>query len=262
MNISDISFAIICSTVLIFMLLLGLALSFFISGRQKALQEAKLTRTQLMFEQEIRKAEHEVREQVMSQLAQELHDNIGQLLTGMHFQLENKKLDHPGMKEEFKPLEIYLSEATQQLRLLSRTLNNEYLLHLGLAGSVQLETERLKTLKSFDLKTELNCTHCQGGKDFELIVFRIFQEIIQNIQRHAQAKNVFVKLYCATGVFELLVSDDGVGFDPEKTLQSDKASGLRNILKRASLAGLHCQINSAPSKGCRIQLSLESKKTQ
>ena len=248
MNQEEIFLSIISTTLLVLLLLAGILITFFISGRRRIKQQIELAETKLNFERELRQVETEVSEHVMSQFAQELHDNIGQLLTAMHIQIENQKLEHPALTEGYKPIEIYLSEVTQHLRLLSRTLNNDYLGHIGLLAALELEVGRLRALKRFTIHWQSVSGHTHLEKNQELMVFRIFQEITQNALRHSSAQNMSISVHLENG-FELSVKDDGRGFDKETVFASGKASGLRNILKRSALAGMDCIIESSPGKG-------------
>lgn len=251
---NEIVLGILMTTLLILLLTAGIVIAFFIAGRQRARQEKELAETKLAFEKEIRQVETEVGEHIMAQFAQELHDNIGQLLTAMHIQIENQKIDHPDLAHSFKPTEIYLGEVTQQLRLLSRTFNNDHLRQIGLLPALQVEVDRLQTLRRFRVHWHPVSGASHLEKDQELMVFRIFQEITQNALRHSAAQNLYVTLHNEDGAFELTVRDDGKGFDKKQVFQTHKASGLRNIMKRALLAGLVCEIDSVPDGGTRIVL--------
>ena len=250
----EIFLAIVCSTLLILLLVAIVVIVLFVSGRQRAKQEIETARTKLSFEQELRKVETEVREQVMGQFAQELHDNIGQQLTAMHIQIENQKIDYPALSEGLKPVEIYLAEVTRQLKLLSRTFNNDFLGHINLMEAMQLEVDRLEFLKRFKVHFPLLEGGSNLNKNQELMAFRIFQEIVQNALRHSSAKNLYISIDNTADHFELTVRDDGKGFATEEMLASSKASGLRNIIKRAKLAGLSCEIISSPGGGSLFKL--------
>lgn len=249
-NGDSIFLALICTTLVILLLISGIIITFFISGRQRIQQEIIMTETKLAFEKELRQVETEVSENMMGQFAQELHDNIGQLLTALHIQVENQKLDHPELSESFKPVEIYLSEINQQLRMLSRTFNNDYIGRVGLVAAIQLEVDRLRTLKRFEVQFEQLPGPSNLEKNQELMVFRIFQEIVQNALRHSSANLLSVSIQNTGADFQLTVRDNGKGFDKEDILQSNKASGLRNILKRAKLAGVECSITTSTGQGC------------
>ena len=245
----DIVIAIICSTLVILLLIAVIVIVFFASGRQRLRQQKEMAESKLTFQEELRKVETEVSEHMLNQFAKELHDNIGQLLTAMHIQIENQKIDNPGLIEGFKPLEIYLGEVTQQLRLLSRTLNNDYIEHIGLISVIQIEVDRLKALRRFKVHWNRAEGTSNLNKDQELMVFRVFQEITQNALRHSSAKNFYVSINNKKNTFTLTVKDDGKGFNLKEILKSDKASGLRNIMKRVELGGLVCDITSSLGEG-------------
>jgi len=249
MMTSEVFLSLISITLLILLLIAVIVITFFITGRQRLQQRMLLAETKTNFEKELRLVETEVSESIMGQFAQELHDNIGQLLTALHIQVENQKIDFPELIESFKPTEIYITEINQQLRMLSRTLNNDYIGHIGLLSALKLEIERINNLKRFNAQIESPSGPSGLEKNHELMVFRIFQEIVQNALRHANAKNLFVKVKTNGDGFRLEVKDDGKGFDVTAILDSNKASGLRNIKKRAQLAGLTFEIDSTPGKG-------------
>jgi two-component system NarL family sensor kinase len=254
MNSYEIALSIASITLLMLLLVAGIILVIFISGRQRLKQQMELAENKLNYERELRQVETEVSEQTLGQLGQELHDNIGQLLTAVKINLENQKLDHPELTEGFKPMDTYLAEAMQHVRLLSRTLNNDYIGHIGLIAAIDLEINRIKSLRRYSVHWQAPSGNSNLDKNQELMVFRIFQEIIQNSLRHSLAKNTYIVISNEPGGFELRIEDDGKGFDVERIMQSEKASGLRNILKRAKWAGLNCTISSAQGKGCSIAL--------
>ena len=249
---NEIALSIILVTLLILLLIAGIAISFFLANQQRMRQERLLSETKTNFERELRQVEQEVSEHVMGQFARELHDNIGQTLTSMNFEIENRKHDHPEHKEGYATIQIYLAEATKQLRLLSRTLNNDFIGHSGLYGAIQLEVDRLNALKRFVVSLKMDAGVSTLKRDQELMVFRMLQEIAQNVLKHSEAKNLFISL--KSNPFELTVTDDGKGFDYDEVFQSNKASGLRNILKRAELAALNCTIHTKLGEGTRFIL--------
>lgn len=239
--------AVISSTLLILLLIAIVVIVIVMAGKRK-------TQDKLHYEQELRKAEAEVKEQVMGNFAEELHDNIGQLLTAMHIQIENQKLDHPTLAEGLQPIEYYLADVTRQLKLLSRTLNNDYVGQVGLLSALQTEVDRLNALR----RCAVHFVSPQGSSNLdrngELMVFRIFQEISQNALRHADAANLYLDIDTSGESFAMRVRDDGKGFDLKQISESKKASGLMNILRRAKLTGLSCDIPSEPGKGSLFTL--------
>lgn len=251
---NDIFITIAFTSLLILLLIAGITIAFFISSRQRTKQLVEVAQLKLGYEQELRKVENEVSEQMQEQFAREIHDNIGQLLTAMHIQIENQKLDHPLLTEGLQPVEIYLNEVTQQLRLLSRTLNTDYIGQIGLISAIRLEIERLSRLRKVQITSRIGEGKLSLEKNQEIMLFRIFQEIIQNLLRHAHATTACIEFFPDDEHFELIIRDDGKGFILENVLQSGRASGLKNILKRSKLAELECMIETSPDKGCKFIL--------
>lgn len=251
---NDIVLGIITSTLVILLLVTGVAYSFFRIQQQRAKQKEELAATKLAFERELRIIETEEREKILHQLAYELHDNAGQLLVAMHMQIQSQKVIHPDLAEGFKPIEIYLGEVTQQLRLLSKTLNSDAVLQNGFEGAVRLEIERLKALKTFKVKAEIQVSELIPDKDAQLMIFRIFQETVQNIMKHSKASEIGIYLVSNKDRFELRVKDNGIGFDYENCFEQNKASGVKNILHRAKLAGLECVYQTKHGEGTTVIL--------
>src|SRR5580704_8365266 len=98
MSNTELILAIVSITLLMLFLVAAIILVIFISGKQRLKQQMELAENKLTFEKELRQVETEVSEQILGQLAQELHDNIGQMLTAVHIHLENQMIDHPDLK--------------------------------------------------------------------------------------------------------------------------------------------------------------------
>lgn len=248
----DIIITIVISTLIMLLLVAGITISLLAINRQRSAQNAELAQTRLTYEQELRRTEGEIGEQLMEQFARELHDNIGHILTCMRLEVENKKLDYPTFEPMIKPLETYLDEASGQLRLLSRSFNSEYVSNIGLVSAIGLEVERQRQLRKFEVDWKFEEGETMLDKNQQLIVFRIVQEAFQNALRHSRANRVEITLN--VNPFKLRLLDNGKGFDVNVVLNSGKASGLKNILRRCELANLHCELQSSPGQGCSYSI--------
>lgn len=249
---TEIVLFIVLTTMLILLLIAGIVISFFIASREKAKQQVVLAEAKLNYEKELRKVEVEVGEHLMQKIALELHDNIGQILTCVHLEVENRKLDHPALEPSFNAMTNYLNEASSQLRLLSRSLNTEFVTKTGLQQAIDAELVRQLKLNRFAIDWQSDNQSSTLDSNQQLVAFRIFQEILNNAMKHSHARNLVVRLSFARG-FELQVADDGNGFSLPEVLNRG-ASGVANILRRASLAGFHCDISTQPGSGCKYML--------
>jgi signal transduction histidine kinase len=255
MNDSDIILLIVFPTIAIIILIMAIVLGLIKSSRDKVRHLAELAQIEIAFQKELREADIEVGEFLRSQFARELHDNIGHTLTYMRLHIENGKLDNPENEVVFSPIESLLDEASNQVRMLSRSMNSDYLTQVGFTYAVKMECERLQKASGIEITVQEGDKELIGQqKDRELMAFRIFQEIITNNIKHANATKLDVVLNINSTILEVI--DNGKGFDLQATLSSNKASGIKNIIKRAQLAGFSCLIHSAPNQGCSYNLSI------
>jgi signal transduction histidine kinase len=244
---SDIWFTVIVTTLLILLLIAGVIITIFLSNRRNTQQEVKMAQMEADYEKELRTTEQEVQEQVLVNVARELHDNIGQLLTVMHMQLEQQKVMAPDLIGILKPMNDTLTQTIQEVRRVGRSLNSDLLDTNGLINTIQHEVERLQQLNKFKVHWEFDAEPVLT-KDQKVITFRIFQEIINNVLKHSGATNIHIRL-TGKDAFTLSVKDDGKGFDLDEMMLSSKGSGLKNMMKRAELAKLKCTISTAKNKG-------------
>lgn len=243
MSSNAIFFTVIVTTLLILLLIAVVVITIFVSNRRNVQQEMKIAQMLLDYEKDLRV----VQEQVMTAVARELHDNIGQRLTFMNMQLEQQKIVNPVMVAPLKPINDMMSQTIEEVRMLGRSLNSDLIEKNGLIYTIGKEIERLQHLDRYTVQWEHD-EEPQLNKDQKVIVFRIFQEILNNMLKHAEAKSIYISV-CGGSNFKMIVKDDGKGFDKDSILASAKGAGLKNITKRAELAQLKCNIETAPERG-------------
>lgn len=259
MNESELGVTIVLVTLLLVILLAGIFIAYISIGRQKNKQLMALTQAQLKFEQELRMVEVELAEQMMGRFSRELHDNVGHELTCIRLAIENIKLDNATLNELLMPIDQYLTEASDQLQLLSRSFNSDYISQLNLKEAMNLEVKRLEQLKKFEICWESDFIKSPLNKNQELIVFRIFQEVVSNMAKHSKATRLTIELKSNEKLI-LTIADNGRGFNLNEMLESKDASGLRNILKRSEIAGIDCDIKTAIGYGCKYTLQYSDSK--
>jgi signal transduction histidine kinase len=196
----------------------------------------------------------ETQEQVLNNISQDLHDDAGQQLTYINFQLENLKLDSAELNTLLEPLSQSVGNLSSSIRSISHSLNNQLLLQQDLFKAITNEVERLQ--KNPKIKIVLSQEE-QTKKEFtaneKIVIYRIFQEIINNTLKHAKAKQISISI-TATPSFTMSIHDNGKGFD--KNVVGNKQSlGLQNMTNRAAIINYELTINSEIGVGTTITLS-------
>jgi len=208
------------------------------------------------FRQELLQAKIEMQEQTLIHVSREIHDNITQVLSFVKLNLAmtgNLTEDEKSLKvSESRKL---VAQAIGDLRDLSKSLSFEHIAQLGLIKTIQLETERINKSAIIDAELSTDGEWYSLGNQRELVLFRIFQEALNNALKHSGAKQFKIGLQYSAHLFTLTLSDDGAGFAYD-TLQKD-GSGLRNMQNRAALIGAVAKINSEPGKGCCITITID-----
>lgn len=253
MNVDDTILTVLFSTVLILLLVAAVIIVVISAGRQRAKQQMNVANLRLNYEKELRAAEYEMQESTMNNISRELHDNIGQLLTFMKIQVEQRKLETEQATAILAPIDQTLDHVHQQLRLLSKNLGSDFIQQHGLLQAIHKDIMRLTALNTCAVDWQSDNHEPELDNDERIVAYRIFQELLQNIMKHAQARQVVVRLSGKDGLL-LEVKDDGIGFSTDDMLQSAHGSGLRNILKRTKMVRFDCRIASEPGKGTTVTI--------
>jgi len=147
-----------------------------------------------------------------------------------------------------------IAQTINDLRNLSKSLSFEHIAQLGLVKTIEIEVERINNSGLINAEIFITGEPCSLGEQRELVLFRIYQEALNNTLKHSGAKHLKINLQYSQLLFNLTLEDDGAGFSPD--LISNRGSGLRNIENRAALIGAVAIINSLPGKGCCIKVTL------
>ncbi len=197
----------------------------------------------------------QAQEEERARIARELHDEAAQWLTSLLIRqrLLIRTLP-PEMRPEVEEIQRMTATALEHLRRIALELRPAILDDLGLVEALRWQAEE------FQKKTGLSVTlQIQGhierlSREIELTLYRVSQEALTNIARHAKATRVEMTLNCLGDHLELTISDNGIGFDPEVVRKSRPRSlGLIGMAERLSLVGGTLEIESAPGKGTRVR---------
>ena len=214
--------------------------------------EKELLKNELEYQRLIHQATIDSQEKERAEIGKELHDNINQVLTTTKLYLD-LALTNSAMKEELIQRSLNnINSVIHEIRHLSRSLMDPSIDDLGLVDSINdlVEnvhlTQKLNVVHSIDCKVDTLLDSNQ-----KLAIFRIVQESLNNVLRHAKATTVWLLISIKDDQLHLTLQDDGVGFDPDTT---KKGAGLKNIQNRIYLINGSLQIESKPQQGCAIIL--------
>jgi PAS domain S-box-containing protein len=214
--------------------------------------EQKLEEERLMKQKEITQATIRVQEKERYDISSELHDNVNQQLTVAMMYIASAQQKSPESAELLKQCSGFILNAIEEIRKLSQNLVTPLIKHFGLSKAVEGLLDDISAVNNFHIDFNADNFYEEDIKyDFKLNLFRIAQEVMNNIIKHAKATNVIISLERDGGYVHLHVSDDGVGFDLHK---QKKGIGLYNIMSRADLYNAATEIISSPGQGCNIDI--------
>ncbi len=212
-------------------------------------------RLQLLSQQLVEAQEAERRH-----IARELHDEIGQTLTAVKINLQAmQRLSDAALTTPLAESVEIVEQAIQQVRNLSLDLRPSMLDDLGLVATLRWYLDRQAKWAGFAAQFIANPPDMQLPSNLETVCFRLVQEALTNVLRHAQAQWVQVELQQHETELELLIRDDGLGFEVETTLERvayGTGLGLLGMQERVTLLGGRLELHSAPGRGTRIQVYL------
>jgi signal transduction histidine kinase len=225
-------------------------------NRKKKKHEEEKVLLLKTLENELLRTQMEVQEQTLKTIAYDLHDNIGQLLSLTTITLSSIDLtDTDKAAAKIALVEDLTSRSTKEVKALSRLLHSEELISRGLFSAIEFELEWIKRSDRFKItfeKPDFDSFVTDSSK--ETIVFRLFQEIINNIIQHSKATEIVVTLDKFEGALRLNIQDNGVGFNVEETLKRKNGMGLYNIKKRAAIINGTAIITSVIGAGSDITI--------
>jgi signal transduction histidine kinase len=212
------------------------------------------------FQREILKAQLEMQEQTFLIISQEIHDNIGQILSLIRLNICTiGPDDYVTTERKLSFCKELLDKAIEDLRNLSKRLNAEYVRQQYLSDSLRFQLDLIEKTELYHTHFELHGEERPLHPEKKLIVFRIAQEAFNNIIKHAKAKTISVVLDYLPDKTILSIQDDGSGFEPSQLREpgtAQKGIGTHNMFYRATLIGGQFTIKSEPGVGALAQLIL------
>jgi signal transduction histidine kinase len=197
-----------------------------------------------------------VREEERAHIAREIHDELGQVLTGLKMEVTwlAKRLKDKPLIEKTDSMCGLIDSTVQTVRKIATGLRPEMLDDMGLIAAVAWQA------KEFQKRTGIRCRaklppESKFDIDLSTTMFRIFQEILTNVARHSRATRVDIELGVGAEQMNLEVTDNGVGIQ-DSELHARKSLGLLGMQERALLFGGDVRITGTPGHGTRVSVNI------
>lgn len=217
--------------------------------KQNELEQVKIKEA---FNQELYETQLELKEQVLKQIAQEIHDNIGQSLTVAKMQLSFVKEE--SVQDKVGSVKELISRSLDDLRDLSKSLSGNFIMREGLEASIHREAAHIDKLDNLSCNVVGSYPNGFLNENSEMILFRCVQECLSNAVKYSQGSEVEISLNGKEDTFELVVKDNGVGF-PENW-EENQGVGIDSLHKRVGVLNGVLNILTKPNEGSKISIVL------
>lgn len=195
----------------------------------------------------------QIQEDERRAIARELHDQVGQMLTGLKFQLEAATAQAgPTAQEKLAEATATATELMSHVRELTQLYRPRVLDDLGLQPALEWHIKQFLRQTGITVSLDLALPATRLPSELETVIFRISQEALTNIARHSGAKTAAISVTHDTENLHVEISDQGRGFELAPVLTRRDAIGLAGIRERVNLAGGRIEIVSQPGQGTRL----------
>ncbi|MFT3979038.1 MAG: histidine kinase [Ferruginibacter sp.] len=251
----------IITTSLLLLLLVAFIISFVFIHKNKQLtykKEKQLLQSQ--YAQSLLQTQIEIQEQTLKTISQEIHDNVGQVLSLAKLNLNTLDVDTGSSRQEKIAESIRLvSKAISDLRDLSRSINGEKISDLGLQEAIQNELRIINNTGLVQATLSIEGAIFPLQNQTEMVIFRIVQEALSNALKHSKAKNISVQIIYEPAGCSITIADDGQGFDANLLEATQTGIGLKNMQNRAKMIDVLFSIDSWPGLGTKIHIRVLNK---
>ena len=213
----------------------------------------ELDKIKLEHEKNLLTTQIEIQEQTFQNISREIHDNIMQKLTLAKLYLYPK--EHREANNKNVESINLVTEVINDLGDISRSLNSDIILNNGLVKALESEIIQLKKLEKHQISFTVNGDYIFLSNRKELVLFRIIQESLNNVLKHAESNTIEITLDFGKNSLIMEVKDDGKGYDPKK-IQNDRGAGIINMVERAKMIGGQLEIRSIINQGTLIHVQV------
>jgi len=218
---------------------------------ERILLENELNEQRMTRQRQITEAVIVAQEKERTEIGKELHDNVNQILGASNLYINTAMTDEDLRQELLGRSTELISKAINEIRKISKSLITPGLREIGLLESIEDITEDMKLARGTNIRLDINIIEEEVEERRKLTLFRIVQEQLNNIMKHAKATEVMIRLSIEGSDIVLTVVDNGVGFDVSR---HRKGVGITNIISRVELFKGKVELQSKPGEGCVLSV--------
>ena len=254
---NEIIYSIITFSLFVLMLAVALVLLFlnYLKNKRRLLAEKENLRAS--FAHTLLQSQLEIQEHAFDQISQEIHDNIGQALSLVRLHINT--LGPVANGDKLHQADQLLGKAIQDLRNLGHLLNTSYIKNVGFIEAVRQLVSSLQRTGQFDISFTTTLSFADVDDEKAILLFRMIQETIHNIIRHAKATHIRLTIRGQQALEQICIEDNGQGFDLERALQNKNGIGITNMMQRAQFAGVQLAIHSRAQQGTTVTITNTTK---
>ena len=248
---TDIVIFVVFTTLFVLLVLIATVLLFriYLKRKNRLLMEKEMM--SIEFEQTLLRSKLEIQEQTFTYIAKEIHDNIGQVLSLVRININTLS---PAQDEgKIDLMDNLMEKAITDLRNLSHSLDTDLIRNVGWVKATEKLFSTLQKTNTYTVIIEKEENLPELGTEKSIILYRMIQEVINNIIKHASAKEIKFELFRQGQKAVINIRDNGKGFD---TALAGGGAGLQNLKSRAKMINADFNIQSEPQKGTLVTISV------
>lgn len=253
----DLVLSVVAGSIFILLLFVSAVMLFriYLKRKNKLILEKEIMAAK--FGQTLLQSKLEIQEQTFSDIGREIHDNIGQVLSLARININT--VNAPGDTAKLTLIDELMEKALADLRSLSHSLDADIIRKKGWLEMLRKLLNDLQKSGKFETSLKADEGLPALGNEKPIILFRMIQEMINNIIRHANADKIKIEAKKEMDGLVIIVSDNGRGFD---TKLASQGAGLRNLENRAKMIGADLYIRSETGSGTIITIALKSESNE
>ncbi|MDI1234736.1 MAG: ATP-binding protein [bacterium] len=253
----NILFVVLASAIFALLLVAFIVIFLNITQKRSFKYNENLLRIKQEYDSAILNSQIEVQAQTLKEISEELHDNVGQILSSviLHIKVIGEKAP-VNIQKQIEDTKSLVTEIKEQVRHISRSISPQHIENFGLFNAITYQADRINRIGAIKIELKTEGKEKKYNPRIELVLFRMVQELINNAIKHSECENIYVKLNYVNEVLTISVKDDGKGFDETEILRDRQfrdGTGLHSLENKAKFINCSITFNSG-EKGTKVTI--------